>query len=72
MLENQVHVSAPAWSGKVLIAAAIHCAAWGLFILALPAKSAVVYGFAEPPVDLFLWQGTGLMILLFGIGYGIA
>jgi hypothetical protein len=52
--------------------AAVHCAAWGLFSIALPGLSADVYGFDGPLTDQFLWQGTGLIILLFGCGYGIA
>ncbi len=40
--------------------------------MALPALSARVYGFAETPHDVHLWQGTGLFITLLGVGYGLA
>ncbi len=38
----------------------------------LPASAAATYGFDNPVTDVHLWQGTGLAILLFGAGYGIA
>lgn len=60
------------WQRLVLWSAFIHSAAWGIFIIALPAFSAKVYGFSRPPTDVHLWQGTGLFILLLGIGYAIA
>lgn len=56
----------------VLRLACLHCCLWGLFIIALPEISARVYGFDKPLTDIFLWKGTGLIIFLFGIGYGIA
>ena len=64
--------SAPRWQRIVLKAACLHCVLWGIFIMALPASSAEVYGFAETPHDLHLWQGTGLFITLLGVGYGLA
>ena len=60
------------WPKHLLRAAAIHCSAWGLFIIALPTMSATVYGFDRPLTDVFLWKGSGLILLLFGLGYGIA
>ncbi|MCA9065826.1 MAG: hypothetical protein KDA96_22315 [Planctomycetaceae bacterium] len=60
------------WHRLVLSAASLHSAFWGVFILGLPEKSSLVYGFDKPPTDLFLWQGTGLLILLLGMGYAIA
>ena len=64
--------SAPRWQRIVLKAACLHCVLWGIFIMALPASSAEVYGFSETPHDLHLWQGTGLFITLLGVGYGLA
>ncbi len=55
-----------------LLLAGLQCLIWGFFIILWPAKSSLVYGFAEPPTELFLWQGTGLVIVLFGVGYVIA
>jgi hypothetical protein len=45
---------------------------WGTFIMAFPALSARVYGFAELPREIHLWQGAGLFIALLGIGYALA
>jgi hypothetical protein len=60
------------WQGLVLTAASLQCLVWGLFIILLPSAASVAYGFAKPPQELFLWQGLGLVILLYGLGYGIA
>ncbi len=38
----------------------------------MPERSSILYGFSSPPTDLFLWQGTGLIIFLFGVGYTLA
>lgn len=60
------------WLTISLILSGLHSSLWGCFIILLPERSAVAYGLAAVPEDLFLWQGTGLMILLLGIGYFIA
>ncbi len=62
----------PRWIPVSLMLSAIHSITWGCFIVLLPGPAAVVYGLAETPHDLFLWQGTGLVIVLFGAGYAIA
>ena len=64
--------SSPRWQRLTLLVAGVQCLIWGVFIILWPEKSSLAYGFAEPPTDLFLWQGTGLVIVLFGIGYIIA
>jgi hypothetical protein len=56
----------------VLLVAGLQCLIWGVFIIAFPERSSLAYGFSEPPKELFLWQGTGLVIVLFGVGYLIA
>jgi small multidrug resistance pump len=66
------HHRSPRWHGITLLGAGLQCLVWGVFIILWPVKSSLVYGFAQPPVELFLWQGTGLVIVLFGIGYIIA
>ncbi|MBL8811401.1 MAG: hypothetical protein JNM43_14610 [Planctomycetaceae bacterium] len=71
-MSTSTTTSSPRWHRIALLAAAIQCVAWGMFILALPEKAASVYGLDKPLTDLFLWKGTGLIILLFGVGYGIA
>lgn len=62
----------PRWQRVALLVASIQCMIWGVFILALPERSSLAYGFDHVPTELFLWQGTGLIIFLFGVGYGIA
>lgn len=62
----------PQWHRVALMIASLQCVAWGIFILVFPTQSASVYGFEKPLTDVFLWKGTGLIILLFGVGYGIA
>ena len=61
-----------AWHRKVVIAACFHCGLWGAFIIVTPELSWRIYGFADRPHDIHLWQGTGLFILLLAIGYGMA
>ncbi|MFN9717356.1 MAG: alkyl hydroperoxide reductase [Planctomycetota bacterium] len=60
------------WPRIALLAAALQCLIWGVFIVLMPERSSLVYGFSAPPTDLFLWQGTGLIIFLFGVGYTLA
>lgn len=60
------------WPSIALLVAALQCLIWGVFIILLPERSSIVYGFSKPPTDLFLWQGTGLIIFLFGVGYTLA
>lgn len=62
----------PNWHRYVLWASFLHSGIWGLFILALPARASLVYGFAEVPTDLHLWKGTGLFITLLAAGYAMA
>lgn len=66
------HDQSPRWHCISLVVAGLQCFIWGVFIILWPAKSSLAYGFAQPPTELFLWQGTGLVIVLFGIGYVIA
>lgn len=62
----------PRWHRVALFVASLQCLIWGVFILAFPERSSLAYGFGKVPTELFLWQGTGLIIFLFGVGYGIA
>jgi len=71
-LIHSENVRPPRWQRTVLLAACIHCSVWSLFIMGLPELSSKVYGFAEPPQDVHLWQGTGLFIGLLAVGYGMA
>jgi|GEM_PF-1176941 len=60
------------WLSLSLVLAGLHSIVWGCAIIFLPGPAAQVYGLAETPHDLFLWQGTGLVLVLFGTGYLIA
>jgi small multidrug resistance pump len=62
----------PSWAVWSLRLASIQCLFWGPFIILTPEISGRVYGFGKPVTDVFLWQGSGLIIFLFGIGYLIA
>lgn len=62
----------PAWKRWSLLIAGTHCILWGIFVILLPDRSALVYGFSGPLTDWFLWQGTGLIIMLLGCGYCVA
>lgn len=64
--------SRPRWDRITLAVAALQCLIWGPFIILAPARSAIVYGFSQPLTDSFLWQGLGLIILLYGLGYALA
>jgi small multidrug resistance pump len=56
----------------ILRLAAVHCTVWGCFVIVSPGRSAAVYGLGQRLTDEWLWQGTGLVIFLLGLGYGIA
>jgi small multidrug resistance pump len=68
----QENSPSPRWHRGVLIIASLQCVVWGVFILAFPTQAATFYGFEKPLTDVFLWKGTGLIIFLFGVGYGLA
>jgi len=60
------------WMKIVLRLAAVHCVVWGGIVIVQPSPMATLYGLTSPPTDIWLWKGTGLVILLLGLGYGIA
>ena len=70
-MDSSKPTNAP-WMTWTLSAGGIHSILWGAAIILFPAPAARVYGLAQTPHDLFLWQGTGLVIVLFGTGYLIA
>ena len=70
--DSQPRSETPRWQCIALFVAGLQCLIWGVFIIVWPERSSLTYGFAQPPAEKFLWQGTGLVIVLFGIGYGIA
>ncbi|MBC7965057.1 MAG: hypothetical protein H7Z17_03945 [Fuerstia sp.] len=70
--QSQLLSSTRRWQRIALLVAGLQCLVWGVFIIAWPERSSLAYGFTQPPTELFLWQGIGLVIVLFGIGYSIA
>ena len=66
------HSGTPRWQAIALLVAGLQCLIWGVFIIVWPERSSLAYGFSQPPAELFLWQGMGLVIVLFGVGYTIA
>jgi peroxiredoxin len=59
------------WMRYVLIAAAIHNFAWSAWAIAFPVSVFHLAGIPEP-IYPELWQTVGLLIGVYGIGYGIA
>jgi hypothetical protein len=55
----------------VLLAAAAYNVAWGTLIVLFPLASLQWAGL-EPPNYPQLWQCVGMMVAVFGLGYGIA
>ena len=70
--ESPLCSGTPRWQRTGLLIAGLQCLIWGVFIIGWPERSSLAYGFAQPPAELFLWQGMGLVIVLFGLGYAIA
>ena len=71
-IKKPVISTTPRWQTISLVLAGLQCLIWGLYIIFMPARSAITYGLERPPQEIFLWQGTGLVIFLFGVGYVIA
>lgn len=70
--ESQICSGSRRWQRIALLVAGLQCLIWGVFIIVWPERSSLAYGFSRPPAEMFLWQGTGLVIVLFGLGYLIA
>ncbi len=70
--KSQRHSGTPRWQAIALLVAGLQCLIWGVFIIVWPERSSFAYGFSQPPAELFLWQGMGSVIVLFGVGYAIA
>ncbi|MEC8252334.1 MAG: alkyl hydroperoxide reductase [Planctomycetota bacterium] len=66
-----MHESGPAWSRRVLWAAAAYNVAFGAWAVLLPAQWFEFAGMDTPP-QLFLWQCVGMIVGVYGIGYACA
>jgi hypothetical protein len=61
----------PAWIGGVLWAAAVYNILWGTLVVLFPLAPFRWAGMA-PPTYPELWQCIGMMVAVFGVGYGFA
>jgi hypothetical protein len=68
---NQLPKPLPRWMSAVLLAAAAYNVVWGTLIVWFPLASLRWAGL-EPPNYPQLWQCVGMMVAVFGVGYGIA
>jgi len=62
----------PLWMRRVLLAAAAYNLSWGVFAILSPLTIFRLAGFNPLPVYPELWQCIGMMVGVYGIGYGIA
>lgn len=66
-------VPTPRWMTRVLRAAAVYNLAYGVFMVAMPGALFSWTGMApQAPVTLLLWQGVGVLVAVWGVGYGLA
>jgi len=56
---------------RILLWAAIYNILWGAWVVLFPASTFSLLGI-EPPNYLFIWQCVGMIVGVYGIGYGIA
>ncbi len=64
--------TSPRWMKHVLLWAAAYNLIWGTFVVVSPATIFRWAGFDPMPVYLELWQCIGMIVGVYGIGYGIA
>jgi hypothetical protein len=70
---EEAAVASPArWMRRVLLAAAAYNVAWGLFAIVSPLAVFRWCGFDPLPAYPEIWQCLGMVIGVYGIGYGIA
>lgn len=62
---------APRWQSWVLLLAGGHNLLWGAWVIAFPRQWFQLTGMAVPEA-LSLWQGTGLLVAVMGIGFLLA
>ena len=62
---------APVWMKRVLLAAAAYNIVWGLVVLAAPNALFTLTGM-EPPTYPMIFQCVGMIVGVYGVGYGIA
>lgn len=63
--------ASPRWMRNVLLLAAFYNLAWGAFVVLFPLLP-FQWADLEPPNYPSLWQCIGMIVGVYGIGYGIA
>ncbi len=61
----------PGWARTTLLAAAVYNLAWGTFVILWPGLPFTWLGIAAPNYP-GLWQCIGMIVGVYGVGYGIA
>jgi peroxiredoxin len=65
------HPPTPLWMRRVLLAAALYNVLWGAFVVLFPAAQFQWLGLPQPNYPQ-LWQCIGMIVGVYGLGYGIA
>lgn len=60
------------WMRQILLAAAVYNIAWGAFAILSPLTLFRWCGFDPLPIYPELWQCIGMIVGVYGVGYGIA
>jgi len=60
--------SIPNWMGQVLKIAAVYNIVWGAWVILLPNHFFELVGI-EPPLYTVIWQGMGMVVGVYGLGY---
>lgn len=60
------------WMKQILLAAAVYNLAWGAFAILSPLTLFRWCGFDPLPIYPELWQCIGMIVGVYGVGYGIA
>ena len=71
-MESSARDTPARWMKVVLALAAVYNLSWGTFLLVAPETSLWWCGFSEPMRYPEIWQCLGMVIGVYGIGYGIA
>lgn len=72
MSSPAIDTSPAPWMPWVLRAAGVYNLAWAAFAIVAPASSLRLAGFSDEKIIHPLWQGMGLLIGLFGVGYWLS
>ena len=59
------------WRRPVLLAAAAYNLLWGAWVVLFPGHIFTLTGMAQPLYPM-IWQSVGMIVGVYGIGYGIA